>query len=314
MKNRKALNIIQFLIIGIVGILLYSCKQEANKPEASYKMGRIDKCFRNPAFPMKYGLRAPMMIDFRQSNSSKGFSILEARKGGKVLHLKEWEKFGHLGGYTLDEFGNIYTAPVPYIDLFDNPIDKQNQIIRVDARTGEMSSFMNLPVKTKMSERNPFGIMGITFDCETGFLYASSLAGSSESNETGRIFQIDKTNKNVVSILENVDALSIAIFNAANGKRLYYGSARKPEIFSIALNKKGQFEGESRFEFSLAAQEGGSYDNAHRIRFYDDGLMQIKGIEFSYSLIAASDPLRKIYVFKYDSQKDTWNFEQVMKE
>jgi len=139
-------------------------------------------------------------------------------------------------------------------------------------------------------------------------VYVSSLAGSSAENEVGRIFHVDLKSKKILHQLEGFDALGIGVFNMKSGKKLFLGHARSPEIYSIDLDDSGAFVGKPKFEFSLAAMEGGSYDNAHRIRFLNGNVLKIKGIEFSFSLIAASEPQRNIYLFDYDAQNDRWKF------
>ena len=74
----------------------------------------------------------------------------------------------------------------------------------------------------------------------------------------------------------------------------------------MALDKSGDFVGHARFEFSLAALEGGNQDNAHRLRFNRNSTLEIKGIEFGYKLMAVSDPQRNIYQLRYNPESDIW--------
>ena len=282
-------------------------KEDSKKYKKAMNVGRVDACAKNPSFPVKMGLEPPYFIDLRQIDGP-GLKIIEAKKNGKVLQKKEWSSAGTLGAYTLDKNGVIYTAAIPFVNLRDRPMSIYNQILRVDAKTGEMTEFLALAPASKPTTDNAYGIVGMAYDCSNHSVYVSSLAGSSAENEVGRIFHVDLKSKKILHQLEGFDALGIGVFNMKSGKKLFLGHARSPEIYSIDLDDSGAFVGKPKFEFSLAAMEGGSYDNAHRIRFLNGNVLKIKGVEFSFSLIAASEPQRNIYLFDYDAQNDRWKF------
>lgn len=308
--------LISMLVVGAIGVAYLSYQQKnttTTKKTGNHKVGITDNCKAMPSFVATNGLQQPVMIDFTQKEFT-GFRIIEARGQQRTLQLPEWSSKGNLGPYCVDARGNIYTTGVPYVSLEKNKPEEQNKIYIVDHKTGKMSDFINLPWAEAPSANNPYGAVGLAYDCGTKSLYAASLAGSTAQAEIGQIMQIDIATKKVISTLEGVDALSVGIYNTKSGKRLYYGSARTPEIFSVLLDKKGNFVGEPQFEFSLAAQKGGSADKGHRIRFFKDGRMEIKAIEFSYSLMAASDPMRNIYNFKYNPTTDSWDFMEVHKQ
>lgn len=314
---------IPWLWIGlIIPLLIFTfvkgCQAGSKSKKASKKIpvtqvkvpvGRVDACAKNPTFPIKNGLQPPFLIDLRQI-STPGLKIIEAKKDGKVLVLDGWGDEGTLGPYTLDENGVIYTAPIPFVNMHGQSPSHFNKLLSVDAETGKMSEFMHLPAAKPPTNENPYGILGMTYNCSDHSIYVASVAGSNAENEVGRIFHIDAKSKKILHTLDGFDAIGIGIFNMKSGKKMYMGHARSPEIFSIELDESGGFIGEPKFEFSLAALDGGSYDNAHRIRFLRGNIMKIKGIEFSFSLIAASDPQRNIYMFDYDDKNDTWKFRE----
>ena len=284
-------------------------KKESKKYQKALQVGRLDACAKNPSFPAKEGLKPPFFIDLRQVDGP-GLKIIEAQKGGKVLKNNEWAKAGTLGPYTLDKNGVIYTAPIPFVNLRDRPMSIYNQVFRVDNESGAMTEFLHLPPAAEPTPENAYGVVGMTYDCSNHSMYVSSLAGSGAESEVGRVFHIDLKTKKILHQLEGFDALGIGLFNMKSGKKLFLGHARSPEIFSIALDDAGGFIGKPKFEFSLAAMEGGSYDNAHRIRFLRDNVLKIKGIEFSFSLITASEPQRNIYLFDYEPLTDSWRFRE----
>lgn len=313
-KNYKPL-----LIGGIITLLLFSVvyfykKQTKPKPKPkAMSVGIVNACKKSPQFVAQKGLNLPVYIDMSQ-RKYKGFAVMEAKENGKVLQLPTWDDAGFLGPYALDRSGNIYAGPVPYVSLQFNPPEKQNIIYKVDTRTGKMAKYLELPSEYKPSAQNPFGVMGLAYDCESNSLYTASVAGSGMKSQRGKLFRIDLKAQEIASQIDGIDAIGIGIFKTRNGKRLYYGSARAPEIFSILLDEKGNFSGQPKFEFSLAAQKGGGHDSGHRIRFFKDNRMEIKGVEFSFSLIASSDPLRNIYNFQYDKFNDRWRFIEVHKQ
>ena len=272
-------------------------------------IGPTTLCQQLPKFTGSVGLGEQVFIDTTQQEFT-GVALQDAATGQKYQD-PSWDDAGTVGPHVIDSAGNIYVVPVPQVSLFANPPEEQNKIYRIDTNTGIMSEYINLPWAQPPSGANPFGAVGLAFDCNTSSLYAATLAGSTPSQELGRFYRIDVNSGEIVAQLDNVDALGLGVFNGANGKRLYYGSARVPEVYSIPLDANGDFSGEPRFEFSLAALEGGSYDNAHRIKFTRDNQMEVKGIGFGYRLMASSDPLRNVYTFNYNRENDSWDLIEV---
>ena len=284
--------------------------RSTTKVETSNKT--ITSCFRSPIFPMKHGLKGPYAVDLRQDAQHKGLRIMDV-KTRRTMKLPGWESFGYLGLYTLDNKGNIFTSPLPYVSIDINPPKEQNKLLIVDSRTGKMTEFMRLPSKNTPTPKNPFGVIGLGFDCDTKSLYTSSVAGSTFKDESGKLFQIDPESKKIINTYDNIDVLGISIFQGKTGKRMYLGMARKPEIYSIGLNENGGFDNDLKFEFSLVDVPGGGYHKAHRLKI-KNGVMTLKTREFSFTLIAASNSLRTIYTFKYDEANDKWNFIEVHDE
>ena len=279
-------------------------------PPKAFPLGTADYCKMAPAFPKKLGMQLPYGVDLRQQGYM-GLAIVDGKPQGKALHFPEWEQAGYLGPHALDKKGNIYVAPTPHVNIEFNPPEKQNIVYVVDSQSGEMKKLIDLPWAGSPTANNPFGLVGLTYDCDTESLYAASLAGSTFREEVGRIFRIDLNARSVADQLEGVDAIGIGVFTGSSGKRLYFASARESEVYSIALDDQGNFKGEKRFEFSLAAGSQGAFDKGHRSQFFGTGQMTVKAIEFSYSLIAASDPRRNIYTYDYDPAQDAWTLREV---
>ncbi len=297
-----------FLLI-VIALLSGACT-DAPKP---LPRGPVSHCVKNPAFLKKYGLSPPVYIDLRQKGR-KGLVIREASANGKALQLPSWDDAGTLGVYSADNQGHIYISPMPFVSLYESPLSLQNILYRVDAFTGKMDSFMMIPYRKPPSTSNPFGVTGLTFDCQTELLYVSSVAGSSADQELGAIYAIAPEDKTVKDKLLQVDAMALCVFNTGTQKRLYFGLARKPEVYSIELTSDGRYRGTSRFEFSLANIKGGGFDNAQHISIDRNHIMTITGLEFNYTLMAASDPMRNIYRFRFDPKIEKWINIDVKKE
>ncbi len=307
-------SIIVVVLIVLIGKNLISKKSSHSGRKINPSQGKaVNYCRKSAQFPLKYGLTPPFAIDLRQDMENRGLKIIEAKQGGKVLKLPGWKKFGYLGLYTLDNFGNIYTSPLPYVSIDINPPEEQNKILIVNSSDGKMEEFIRLKSKNPPTPKNPFGVIGLTFDCDTKSLYAASVAGSTYKDESGVIYQIDPVKKKVISEYKGIDVLGVGIFQGKFGKRMYLGLARKPEVYSVVINNDGSFSDDLRFEFSLVDVPGGGFDKAHRIMFRNNQMI-IKAREFNYTLMASSSTLRSIYIYNYDINSDKWNFVDVQKE
>ena len=305
------------LVIPAVAGIYFATREPAPraKPAPQRVPGPADVCVTMPPFALRLGLKPPIAIDLRGQGGLPGFALIGSGPNAKPLRLPEWEAFGNLGAHTLDRDGNLYVAPIPFFRSGSRKVPPiTNQFYRVDGKSGLMTEFVQLPMTSPPSASNPFGVMGLAYDCGTKSLFASSVAGSGPKSEIGVLFQIDPATRAVRSRFDDVDALGLAVFNGARDRRLYFGSARRPEVHSIALDETGAFTGRPRFEVSLANQVGGAFDKAHSIKFHRDGRMEVKGIEFSYSLIVASDPRRNTYTFVYQPENDAWVFRDILRK
>ncbi len=262
----------------------------------------VTDCRGYPQFTPDYGFRGGVIIN-TSLPERMGLVLLDPAQQGKGFQHPSWVKAGNLGPFTADEAGNIYVGPVPRVSLADNPPEGANTIWRVDTKSAEMAPFLKLPAAAEPNERNPFGILGMAFDCDTSSIYVSSVAGSGPASEVGRLFQIDPATTQVASQVEGIDALGIVVVKAPEGKRLYYGAARENLIYSIALDERGAFAGEPRLEIDLADLGADIQEKARRIDILSDGSLDLTVVPFSFTL-APKQP-RHIYAH-YDAAKQTW--------
>jgi hypothetical protein len=306
--------VVGVVIIGGVFLLTRPAPGSADNPAAknpAYQIGGVSYCKKQPRFVQDLHLGTNYAAAFSTSERGiKGLALLiqPTNQSGETRTYQNpsWTMAGSLAPIQYGKDGNLFVAPAPSINVLDNQPDQQNQIYRVDSATGVMARFMDLPRAGPSTPENPFGVLGLGYDCDTDKLYVTSVAGSSRDQEIGRIYQIDPAKGIVESQLDKIDALGMTIFNGAKGKRLYYGLARWPEIWSVALDDKGHFQGQPRFEFSLANLGPRGSDKARSIEFVRDTQMVVHGIEFSFNLIAPTEKQETIYNFKYDQTADKW--------
>ncbi len=298
------------VLAGVWGLLLPRKKRIPKH----LPFGTADYCKKQPDFVSTYKLKQPVYIDLSQTRAS-GIAIVEANKNGRIFQLPSWDDAGALGAYALDEKGNIYTAPVPYVSIDKYAPKDQSKIYKIDTKSGEMRVFKEIKVAHPSDASNPFNILGMSYDCDTKTLYFCTVNGSDFEHERGRIMQMDINTRKILDELKGIDAIGLGVFNDKAAKYLYYGSARSSDIYRIKLGPTGEITVfEPEFVLSLSDVKGGSTDKCHRIRFFKGGIMELKGIDFNYTLHAESDVRRNIYRFKYNKENGKWDFLSVKRQ
>ena len=271
----------------------------------------VEDCRRLPKFFEDIGI-GPNPLVGTSFRSYVGFVVYDRNGSKKYIQHYTWREAGNLGGFINDGQGNFYVIPVPFVSVELNPPEKQTILYRIDSVSGIMAPVLTLPAAVPPSTTNPFGLMGLGLDCETNSLYVTSVAGSSAARELGRIFRIDLGSMQVADEYDGIDAIGVGVFKGVSGKRLYYGAARAPLVFSIALDEKGDFVGEPREEFSVANLPGVGNQRVRRINFINPQEMSIRSVEFNFSLRASNEVPSDLITFNYDPPTDTWTPGKVM--
>ena len=312
-ENSESAKSSKFIVFGVLGLLIagaaaiYFYKNSAPK-KTNKPIGAVVGCQQIPPFVRGLGFGNQVAL----STSDRLLQGLILVEGERKYQHTSWKTAGSLAPLQRDANGNVYAAPAPWIDTLENKPDEQNKIYKVDGQTQEMKPFVELPKIKLATAENPFGVLGLTFDCDTNSLYAATVAGSTRKEMNGGLYQIDVKSGKVISSKEGVDAIGLGVFNSAKGKRLYYGLARNSEIWSVDLNDDGSFTKDSRLEFSFGDLGTRGDDKARRINFAQNaqGLeMIVFGIEFGFNLIAPTEKQETIYRFRYDAAKDAWNYQ-----
>lgn len=304
------------LLGGLAVWLLSRPSAPASAPAAttiafSGKFGSVDACRKQPPFTEKLGFGRNTMLSTAERTMIGLVLVEPAANGGtpRTYQHPTWSMAGYLGPNTFDARGNLFVAPSPRVSLNENPPEKQNTIYKVDGETGAMTAWITLPVAAPITLNNPYGVMGLAYDCETDSLYATSVAGSMRSEMLGRVFQIDASSGKIVSQLDNLDGMGVSVFNTSQGKRLFVGSARTQDVLSVALTPEGKFAGAPLVEFSLEGLGPDGNDKARKISFDKANHMLVSGTKFNYNLAPPAAQIRPMtYRFSYDAGTGRWTF------
>lgn len=293
--------------VWFLPIVLISCKEET----VDYQ---VNECKAQPAFVKKIGFNPNRSILSTSEKRKMGVFLVELNENGdttnggrRFYQDSSWKSAGWLGPILVDPKGNSFVGPVPVINLMDNPPAKQNIIYKIDGNTGKMNIFMELPVKENSSYANPYGLLGFSYLCETNTLYASTVHGSTLQKENGILYALDPNEGTVLDKLENIDVMGMGISYISGKRRLYFGSARNSNIYSIVLNEKGKFSEKPTLECTIANLGPRGDDKARRIKFDKaTGNMLIYGLEFNFNLTAPTEKQENNYSFKFNTEKQIW--------
>ncbi|MEZ4707399.1 MAG: hypothetical protein R3A44_09350 [Caldilineaceae bacterium] len=273
--------------------------------------GPANRCFAGPRFPKGLGFEPGQSFIGASPGQYVGLFLADATGSGRDYQHPTWDDAGNMGAFVYDGSGNIYLTLAPFMNLHIDRLENQTKLYRVDSDSAEMTMLLDLPAAAPPNAANPFGLVGLFYDCDVNSLYVSSVAGSTAQAERGRIFQVDLKTKQVVSAIDDVDALGVGVYNGPNGKRLYYGSGRTTGIYSVALDNNGRFTGDPRLEFYLAGLPGGRNDKGARITFTAQGQMVVKGLDFTYTLSVERPVIYRDYSFSYNADSDAWELANI---
>ena len=301
--------IIRVYIPAVTGLLLglAACGGK-DVPEDEVQAIGTTPCKGQTAFIAKTGLDNRVAAMSTSEVRIKSLAVIEV--GDAPTHRTwvhpSWAQYGTMGPLAVDEQGNVYVAAIPMIDVINRSGPQQNTIYKVESSTGEMKPYLTLPGADSSSDENPYGILGLYYDCYAQKLFVSSVAGSTRRQENGRLFCIDLSSGKVVDELDQADAIGLASSGASGKYCLYFGSARSPAIYAVSLDKEGHFKGRPAPAFSLQNLGPRGDDKARRIRVDKNGDLLVSGIEFNYNLTAPTEKQESTYRFRYSDEAGAW--------
>ncbi len=273
----------------------------------------IKDCRVMPPFSQKLGFDMSKSAFSTSERKKIGLCVVEFREKGdnKIYQHPSWTKAGYLSAIAITEKGEIFCVPTPVINTLKNKPEEQNFLYKVEPSTGELKKVLELPFLAKANQNNPYGLVGLAYDCDTKVLYASSIMGSTMGKENGVVYAIRLTDMKVINSIKEIDVMGIGLVMKGNEKRLMIGRTRNGQIQSIALNQDGSFNGMAIDEFSLDGLGERGDDVARKIRMTADGTLTITGIGFYYNLTAPTEKPESKYIFKYLSEQQRWQFLQI---
>lgn len=291
----------------LVPVILFSCKEEVVDFDAN-------NCKGSPPFIKTMGFDTRLSFFSTSDQKIMGLQLLQSDQPGNTASITKsfqhptWKKGGYLAPIIIDDAGNIFTSPAPFINILDNPIANNNTIYRVDAATGEMQEFMRLPLQDSINPQNPYGIIAMIYLCQTGTLYVSSVAGSRLHKENGHIYAINLKTKKIIDQVDNTDAMGLGISYAAGKRQLFFGTGRNPDVQVITLNAAGKFSGKPQLAFTLQNLGPRGDDKVRRIKCDQSGNLIVYGMEFNFNLIAPREKQEFVYNFYYDEEGKQWTY------
>lgn len=256
-------------------------------------------CVTVPKFLGKLGLGSNASFDISDTHRLVLLVPVPNSDAVSKYQNQSWSSAGLVGAFALDRNGNLYVAPSPRLGPGVKAAKPQNVIYKVDTNTGNLAPYVPLPDPDAPSPDNPFGIMGLAYDCDTNSLFVSTLAGSTAEKEAGHIYRVDLNLGAVAGRLDNVDALGLAVGSGASGKVLYFGSARAPQLRAVNLEASGDFQGSPRDVGALTGSQ-----RALRLTLSSPADMMVQAVEFN--LANADTPQGSEIRFRYETSSDQW--------
>ncbi len=272
------------------------------KPAAKKK---VVSCNGTPKF---YGkLKLPKSAAFSTNEpNTRGLVLLSPIENSDAVSKyqnQSWNRSGFMDAFVVDQNGNVYAGPSPRTGLGVAKPSKQDHVFKVDTNSGELKDMLTLPSAAPTSPENPYGVLGLALDCDTNSLYVTTVTGSTDANQVGRIFRVDYSSGDITGQLENIDGYGVAVRSTANGKQLVYGSARDGKIRAVNLDAAGNFQGEPQ---EIAALD--DTKRARTISFSGENGMLVQAVDFVFT--KSDIPQGDTVSFQFDAGGNKWNLVQ----
>jgi len=300
--------LLSLIVIVIIGYIVISKKNDApiNQSQHKEQINHIGTfslqkmCARPPQFLQKLQIPQPVMIDLSQKRF-KGIALLYGKNFQQVLHPKQWEQYEHFSTYTVDEKGNIYLVPTPFISIRPTTFNLQKNIYKLDTQSGKLFIFMHFE-DVIPSAHNPYGINAITYDCDDKTLWVAAIDESNYQSQKGVIYHINPDTKEILQKVEGFDVLSMTIVKSKKEKYLLVGSARDNGLYAYTIgNGKLSATTQKLLELPVANE------HIRKIKVKGKNLLELQSIPFSYALIAQmAKQDRQKYSAKWDQNRKHW--------
>jgi hypothetical protein len=268
-------------------------------------------CKRLPNFIREIGFNPTTCAFSTSERTRQGVVLIDLSKQNKQQAIYQdptWKQHGNMGPLAIDENGNAFVAPLPVVNVLTNKREDQNRIYKINHVSGKMELCIDLGVQHVSYETNPYGVVGLFYDCTKKLIYASSVSGSNIEKEVGAIYCIDPNTKpaSVISVLKNTDAMGLGVASFNHKPCVFFGSTRNHSIQYCTLNENGSINTDKRNAFSLINQGPRGDDIAKKIRFNQQGEILVTGTPFYYNLTAPTYVQESIYTFSFSVKHQQW--------
>jgi hypothetical protein len=262
------------------------------------------RCGRPPRFLRKLHIPQPVMIDLSQKRYT-GIALLFGPEFSKALHPKQWEQYEHFSTYAVDEAGHIYLVPTPFISIRPTTFTLQQKLYRLDTDTGRVEIWMEFD-DVRPSERNPYGINAIAYDCRDKTLWVGAIDESDYTHQRGVIYHIDPRTKTILSRYEGFDALTLMRIETDEGAFLLAGSARDNVLYAFRLDGGRLQPPQALLEIPNATER------IRKIKVRGPNRLELQTIPFSYSLIAqTAEHDRTHYEAVWSPDRNRWSVRKI---
>ena len=300
--------ILSLLVVSALAFVVINKKNNQttkHKTEEKFTIGNFNKqrsCANHPQFLKELKVTQPITIDLSQQQF-KGLAFLWGKNFSNVIHPKAWETYEHFSTYALDEVGNVYLAPMPFISIKPTTFNLQKNIYKLDSKTGKLDIFINFD-DVHPSASNPYGIISLVYDCDDQTLWVSAIDESDYREQKGVIYHVDVKSKKVLQKVEGLDALTITLLKGEKGKFLLVGSARENALYAYEVADSKLSESPQKLLELPSPNE-----HIRKIKVRGHNLLELQTISFSYTLIAqtsANNKERNHYNALWDNTSFTW--------
>lgn len=306
MKNRT----LQQFRLCLCLLILLSCRTDLP--------AQLDQCKGLPRYIAKMGLDPRKAYLSTTERNLVGLALIESEQPGnpeaRILQVKQdksWTNKGYLGAICTDQQGNSYILSAGKVNTLLNPFDKQNRVYKVDSQTGVMTTFVDLPMAVKPGPFNPFGVLGIFFDCSTNQLLVSTVAGSSEKKELGAVYKVDVKSKAITKLISEKDVYGLAVQIHKGKRTLFVADIRTSTVYAAEVDGANNLLSELKKEFSILGVGPRGDDKIRKIRFAKDGSMQLSTVLFYYNLTAPTDEQQSRLTYVFNSVSDRWELRSI---
>lgn len=278
-----------------------------------YSYCQNTSCGGFPKFINKFGLDPQYSALSTDESRFTGLCVINKNSPQqgytKPFQHPTWDDFGTLATIIRDPQGNCYVYPLPTVNTITNDPLKQNILLRVDSESGVLAPYMEFKTGEKNKFQNPFGLMGLCYDCKNNTMYASSVYNSDRKNEKSIIYHFDPETKQVIDELPNIDAIGLYVLDINGEKKLLIGRARTSDVYSITIDSNGKFIGTPKLEFTIDDLGLRGDDKVNKFQIDpQNGDLIVFGVEFYFNLIAPSKDQAGAYRFRYNATQKKWNF------